>query len=181
MSLNYNQTNTTNFVLEVPDAGITKAFKLNIRKALIPGVSIPVTNTPLGEKGLGRANIPGSTFEFDPLMVDVLVDEDLQAWLDIYKWMLSINNYISHDNMGWKKDTLPEFITLHILNNNKDKIVMSIHYYGAWPNVMGDLSYDSTEESDPAMFLNVTFQYKYYAVEKNGVIISTRESIKNQF
>ncbi|ADG60056.1 gp3 tail completion and sheath stabilizer protein [Acinetobacter phage Acj9] len=173
----YNQTNKTNFAVDIPDAGITKAFVLNVSSALIPGISIPVTNMPTGQGGLGRANIPGSTFEFEPLVVRVLMDEDLQAWEDIYTWMLSINNYRTLYNEGWEPGVLPEFITLHIWNNSKTKILLSLHYYGAWPSTMGDLEFDFTDEGDPPVYANVTFQYKYFAVERNGVIIETRERI----
>ncbi len=173
----FNQTNITNFVLDIPDADITSAFKLNVQSALIPGISIPVTNSPLGTKGLGRANIPGSTFEFDPLVVRVLIDENLDAWTQVYQWMLSLNNYITHENNGWAEGTLPEFITLHVLSNDKSKILQSFHYYGAWPSQISDLEYNFTEESDPAPFVTVTFQYRYFAVEKNGSIIISRPSI----
>lgn len=176
----FNQTNATNFVLDIPDAGLTDAFQLNISSALIPGMSIPVTNTALGNKGLGRANIPGSTFEFEPLVVRVLMDEHLQSWVEIYKWMLSINNYITHDNNGWNPNVLPPFITLHILNNDKTKDILTLHYFGAWPQTVGDLEYDFTVDGDPAIYANITFQYKYFAVERNGVIIDTRESITDQ-
>ncbi|EQA7786709.1 hypothetical protein ACX818_001295 [Acinetobacter baumannii] len=179
MTLHYNQTNITNFRLDVPDAHITEAFNLNVQSALIPGISIPAVNTPLGNKGLARANRPGTTFEFEPLVLRVLVDEKLDAWEDVYRWMLSINNYITHDNTGSIEGVLPEFITLHILSNDKKDIVMSIHYHGAWPQMMGDLEFNYTEESDPAMYVNVTFNYSYFTVEKNGVIIETRQSISD--
>ena len=176
----YNQTNITNFRLDIPDADITKAFSLNVQSALIPGIRIPVTDMPLGNKGLGRAKLPGSTVDYDPLIVRVLVDENLDAYTDIYTWMLSINNYITHDNEGWKENVLPTCITLHILNNNRTKIVMSIHYYGAWPSDMADLEYNLTDESDPAVFLNVTFNYRYFTIEKDGIIITHRKTMEEQ-
>lgn len=177
MSVAYNQTNITNFALDIPDANITRAFKLNVQSALIPGIRIPPTNTPAGTKGLARANLPGSTVEFDPLVVRFLVDENLDAWVDLYTWMLSINNYLTHDNMGWNEGTLPKFITLHILDNTKENIVMSIHYYGAWCSDLGEIEYTFVEDSDPAVSCVATFNYKYYVIEKNGRIIETRESI----
>lgn len=176
----FNQTNITNFALDVPDAHITRAFVLNVQTALIPGISIPVTNVPSGTFGLGRANIPGSTFEYEPLVTRVLVDENLDAWEDIYKWMLSINNYRTLHSEGWEDGVLPPFITLHVWNNSKTKILMSIHYYNAWPSNMGDLEFNYTEDSDPAVYVNVTFQYASFAVERNGVIIEHRESISGQ-
>lgn len=180
MSL-FNQTNVTNFVLDVPDAGITHAFSANVQTALIPGVSIPVTDVPLGQGGIGRAKVPGSTFEFEPLMVRVLVDENLDAWVDLLKWMISLNNYQTLDSNGWEPGVLPEFISLHILDNSKTKIVMSVHYYGAWPSSLSDLEYSFAEDADPAIFVNATFNYRYFAVEKNGVIIETRESMNEKF
>jgi hypothetical protein len=180
LSAFFNQTNITNFALDVPDANITEAFKLNVQTALIPGISIPVTNTSLGPRGVGRANRPGSTFEFEPLVCRVLVDENLDAWLDIYKWMLALNNYMTQESNGWEPGVLPPFITLHILNNDKTKTVMSVHYYNAWPSMMGDLEYSFTDDGDPAINLNVTFHYSHFAIEKNGVIIETRESISDK-
>lgn len=177
MSLN-NLSNITNFLLEIPDAGITEAFKLNVQNALIPGVRIPVTETPSGTKGLGRARLPGSTFEFDPLTIRFQVDEDLKSWLELYRWMLSINNYLTLENEGWMDGVLPKFISLHILDNTKSKSVMIIHYHGAWVSDLGEMEYSYTEESDPAITCMATFQYKYFEVEVNGQIITSRKSIK---
>lgn len=179
MTLQFNQTNITNFRLDIPDAGISHAFSLNIQSALIPGISIPTVNTPLGKKGLARANRPGTSFEFEPLVCRVLIDEGLQAWIDIYTWMLSLNNYLTHDNNGVKPGVLPEFISLHIMSNDKTTILMTIHYHNAWPQMIGDLEFNYIEESDPAIFANVTFQYSHFTVEKNGVIIDTRKGISD--
>lgn len=180
MSLNYNQTNITNFRLEIPDANITAGFKLNVQTALIPGIRIPVTNTPSGKQGLGRASLPGSSVEFDPLVCRFLVDENLTSWIDLYKWIIAINNYMTHDNVGWKEGTLPEFISLHILDNTKENIVLTIHYYGAWCSEMSEIEYTYTEDSDPAVTCVATFHYKYYVVEKDGIIIDTRESMEQK-
>lgn len=180
MSINYNQTNISNFVLDIPDANITRAFKLNVQSALIPGLRIPVTDAPSGTKGLGRAKLPGSTIEFDPLVCRFLVDEEMKSWLDLYLWMISINNYATLENNGWEEGVLPKFITLHILNNTKTDIVLSIHYYGAWISDLSEIEYNYTEDGDPAVTCVATFNYKYYVVEKDGIIIDTRESIKSQ-
>lgn len=177
MPLKYNQTNITNFLLDIPDANITKAFKLQVQSALIPGIRIPVTDVPSGLKGLGRARLPGSTVDFDPLTIRFMVDEDLQSWIDVYKWMISINNYMTDDNVGWKDGVLPKFISLHIMDNSKKKIVLTIHYYGAWPSDLNEIEYSYTDDGSPAMACVATFNYKYYIVEKDGIIINTRQSI----
>lgn len=172
----YNTSNTTNFLLDIPDAGITEAFKLNVQTALIPGIRIPVTNAPTGTQGLGRANLPGSTFEFDPLVVRFLLDEDLDSWLQLYEWMLSINNYLTLKSDAWNSGQVPEFITLHVLDNTKTKPVISFHYYGAWCSELSDIEYNYSEDGNPPMTSTATFFYKFVKIEKNGKIIETRRS-----
>ena len=179
MSL-FNQSNITNFVLEIPDAGITRAFKLNVSTCLLPGLRIPSTDVPLGPQGLARAKLPGSTVEFDPLVVRFLVDREFQSWIDIYSWMISLNNHHTLKSEGWKDKVLPKFITLHILNNTKTEIMMSVHYYGAWPSNLAEIDFSFTEEGDPAVSCVATFEYKYFEIEKNGVIIKKREAISDR-
>lgn len=176
MSL-YNQTNTTNFVLEIADAGLTEAFKMNVQMALIPGIHIPPSNLPSGTQGIGRANLPGSTIEFDPLVVRFLVDRELSSWLEIYKWMLTLNNYSTHKSTAWLPKGQPEAVTLHILNNKKTDIVMSIHYYGAWPSDLTEVEFNYAEDGDPAITSTATFQYKYFEVEIDGKIVQGRPQV----
>ncbi|MFT2526183.1 phage tail protein, partial [Escherichia coli] len=72
------------------------------------------------------------TFEHDPLVIRFLVDEDLNSWLQMYQWMLSINNYVDFNSQAWKPGFTPPHVSVHMLDNSKKKIVMSFHYYGAW-------------------------------------------------
>lgn len=173
----FNQTNTTNFILEVSDAGMTQAFKLNVQDVTLPGIHIPISDVPGSTQGIHRAKLPGSTVEFDPLVVNFLVDRELKSWLDVYKWMLSLNNYVTHDSEAWHPKGLPEAITLHILDNNKQKIVMSIHYYGGWPSDLSEIQYSYKEDSDPAIIATATFNFKSFAVEIDGTIVTGRPQI----
>lgn len=173
----YNQTNTTNFILEVSDAGLTESFKFNVQAVTLPGVHIPPSNVPGGTQGINRASLPGSTMEFDPLIVNFLCDRDLKSWLSIYKWMLSLNNYVTHESKAWHPKGQPEAISLHILDNNRQDIVMTIHYYGAWPSDLSEIEYSYKEDSDPALQATATFNFKSFAVEIDGIIVEGRPQI----
>ncbi|AHY25128.1 tail completion and sheath stabilizer protein [Pectobacterium bacteriophage PM2] len=176
MSL-FNQTNVTNFILEVADNGLTEAFKLNCQSVMLPGIHIPPSDVPGGTQGIHRAKLPGSTVEFDPLVATFLVDRSLSGWLDVYKWMLSLNNYITHESKAWHSSGQPPAVTVHILNNTKTEIVMSIHYYGAWPSDMSELEFNYREDSDPAVPCTISFNYKSFAVEIDGTIVSGRPQL----
>lgn len=174
----FNQTNITNFIVDIPDAGITKAFSLNAQSATIPGIRIPITETPSGTRGVGRSQLPGSTIEHDPLMIRFLVDEDMQSWLSMYQWMLSINNYIDFNSQNWVPGYKPPHVTVHILDNSKTKIVMSVHYYDAWCSDLSEIEFNYTEEGDPAVICTATLPYKYMQIEKDGKIIVSKQSIE---
>lgn len=176
MSLN-NQTNVTNFILEVSDSGLTETFKLNCQAVTLPGIHIPMDDLPGSTQGIHRMKRPGSTIEFDPLIVQFLCDRELNGWLDIYKWMLSLNNYTTHESKGWHPKGQPEAVTVHILDNTKTKIVMSIHYYGAFPSDLSEIEFNYREDSDPAVPVTATFGYKSFEVEIDGIIVQGRPQI----
>lgn len=178
MSL-FNQSNITNFILEVSDNGLTEAFKLNAQSVIIPAVRITPSDVPGSTQGIHRAQLPGSSISFDPLIVNILVDENLQGWLGIYKWMLSLNNYVTHDSKAWHPRGTPKAVTVHILDNSKTKIVMSIHYYDAWPSDLGELEYNLTEDGDPKISCMVTLPFKSFAVEIDGTIVEGRPQLDN--
>lgn len=177
----FNQTNTTNFVLEVADSGLTKAFKLNVQSSPIPGVRIPISEIPGGTQGLTRAQVPGSTTEFDPLTVRFLLDSNFESWVAMYKWMLSSNNYVDRERSGWRDpdNNFPKAATMHVLNNDKDDIILSVHFYGAWCSDLSEIEFNLAEDTDIAMTCTAIIPYKYFEVEKDGIIITGRKTMSD--
>lgn len=175
----FNQSNITNFVVEIPDAGLTSAFSLNAQSANIPGIRIPQVETVTGPQGLGRAMRAGTTFEHDPLVIRFLVDENLDSWLQMYQWMLTTNNYLTGENTAQDSGGAPDYITVHILDNNKTKIVLSVNYYKPFISDLSEIEYNYTEEGDPAMVCTATIPFVFMQVEKDGVIITKRENINS--
>lgn len=175
----FNQTNTTNFVLEISDAGLTKAFKLNVQSAPLPSIRIPVSEVPGSTQGMTRAQLPGSTTEFDPITVRFLVDVNFESWIEMYQWMLATNNYADRDRSGWRdpENSFPSAVTLHVLNNNKDDIIFSVHFYGAWCSELSEIEFSLIEDSDPAMICTAIMPYKYFEIEKDGIIITGRKNM----
>lgn len=173
----FNQTNITNFVMEVNDASLTQSFKLNIQSAPVGSIRVPPSDVPGSTQGMHRSMLPGSTTEFEPLNVRFLVDEQLESWLDMYKWQLSVNNYVDRDRSGWHSDKNGTTVTFHVLDNDKRNIVMSIHYYGAWCMDLSEIEYSYIEDTDIAMVCTAIIPYKYFEVEKDGIIITGRKSI----
>ncbi|AAQ81453.1 gp3 [Aeromonas phage 31] len=170
MALN-NQSNITNFLLDIPASAGIKVALMNVQQASIPGFRIPPTELPLGEQGTARQNIPSTTTEFDPLIVRILLDEDYDAYFEIYRWMLSINDYARQTPTMWGTTSQPPGVTLHVLSNSKHDIVASFNYQGAWPSEIGEIEYSYTEEGDVSAYFTVTFFFKYFEIERKGQLV----------
>lgn len=183
MSMNpqiFNQANVTNFIVDIPDSGITSAFSLNAQSAVIPGIRIPQVETVTGPQGLGRAYRAGTTFEFDPLTVRFLVDEDLDSWLQIYQWMITTNNYLTGENTAQKSGGAPDYVTVHILDNSKTKIVLSVNYYKPFISDLSEIEFSYTEEGDPQMICTATIPFTFMQVEKDGKVVTSRKNITQE-
>lgn len=174
-----NQSNITNFVLDIPDSGLTKSFQLNCQTATLPGIRIVPIDLPSGPMGKGRAQLAGSSTEFDPITVRFILDENLKSWLEIYKWMLTINNYVGHASTASYPSAAPEAILLHMLDNEKKDIVLTFILKSAWPSALSEVEYDYSQEGDQVMVCNATFSYKYFEVEQDGQIIVGRPIIND--
>lgn len=174
-----NAVNITNFRLEIPDQKATEAFQVLVQKANLCAMRIPAQDFALGPQGVGRQHLMGATTEFDPLIVRVVVDEELQSYLQIYRWMISLNDYAYYDpsmhgtsNNGNVEP--PKAMTLHVLNNSKTEIIASFNYINAYPMEISELEFDYTQDGDPIMTVDVQFGFKYLEIEQNGQVIRPR-------
>lgn len=164
----YNQTNNTNFKVEVQKNQATN-FTLNVQRTTIPGMRITVVETP-SMHGLHRQHIQGSATEFEPLTLTFLVDEELQSYLDVYEWMLKINNYQTGSSQPIHDTS--QNLTVHILDNNKQALPVTFEFVDSFPYELGDLEYSYTEEGVLYMTCTATFHYKRMNVYKKGVKIT---------
>ena len=170
----YNQTNITNFILVIPQDKVTTGFVLNAQNAEIPGINIPITMAPAQTQGLSTGAFPGSGFEFDPLNVTFLLDENMDAWVQMYKWMLATNNYIDRNQSGWMNNDLPRPVSLHILDNTKQNIILTINLYGCWCSALSPVSFDYRTTEDPAPTCVATLHFRNMTVEKDGSTVIGR-------
>lgn len=169
-----NPAHKTNFRLDIPDAGATKRFEMNVQSLTIPSMEIEPVMIQLNPQSQGM--LPGSSARFDPLNIRFLLDEDLSAYVDIYKWMISIVDYAKNSSTAQDVGTVPRTVLLHVLDNSKTKILLTWRFHDAWPSMIGNIDYEYTDESNSPMTTDVTFMYKSFEIEQNGVIIRPRDS-----
>ena len=168
-----NQSHKTNFRLDIPDAGVTQGFQVSIQNVVLPSVEIEPVRLPINK--MAQGDIPGSAMRFEPLTMRMLLDEDLNAYTEIFKWMTSIVDYKSGRSTAQIEGNSPNTLLLHILDNSKKKILITYKFIDPWPSNLGQVEWDYTEEGNPAITGDVTFSYKWFEIERNGVAIGPRQ------
>lgn len=151
-----------NFRIDIPDNNATRTFQWQIQTATIPGVSMEVASVTRGPKysKLANNNIAGTGTTYDDLSIQFLVDEDLQTYAEIYKWMITMNNPTGGSISDGK---VPVTILLHILDNNKDKIVATYRFINAFPKSISSVEWNYTESGDvETVTCEVEFEYSYF-------------------
>ncbi|QHJ78969.1 MAG: hypothetical protein [Caudoviricetes sp.] len=172
---NYSQK--TNFRLDIPNEQ-AEDFVINVQEVNVPSISIPATNFPINPTA--RGDLPGSAIEFEPITMRILLDENLNAYTDIYRWMLSIVDYKNSESTAWLPGGSPKTMLFHILDSTKEKILMTYVFDDPWPQMMGEIEFAYTDDVNLAMFCTVTFRYKTFTIEKNGVTIRPRPVAKGR-
>ena len=86
---NFNFFQPTNFkiVIDRKQYGNLEFFAQRVTH---PGISIPSPN--VSYKRVSSISIPGDTLSFDELSFDVIVDENLESYIEVYNWVTSLTD-----------------------------------------------------------------------------------------
>lgn len=134
----------------------------------IPGISMPeaIQGSPFT-----NISLPGETIEFEPLTVSFLVDEKMENWKSVFKWMNGLgfpidneqyNEYRNESKMNLSE--LQEFYSdgrLIIYDNNLSPI-QTINFVNLHPTSLGQLDFTNTSTDVEYLTATATFNYTLY-------------------
>lgn len=148
-----SNTVTANKNLLPVSGGFKMVFKSAPNTAyFLQNFTLPsVTN---GETTVARptvdAHFPGPKTTYDPLTVSMLVTEDMDNYLEMFKWIVA----------GEKFDD----ITIYILDskNRPNKMVI---FKDAFPTNMGAITFNAQDPEITYAQVDVSFRYNYFTIE----------------
>lgn len=156
-----NLTHRNNFRLDIPDEGFSN-FVWQVQSINIPDVTMetaPVIKGPKYSKLAGN-HIAGSGTTYGDLNITFLLDENLEAYAEMYKWMLTMNNPTGPSNHDGK---VPVTMLIHVLDNNKDKVTNTFRFINTFPKALDQIEWNYTEAGDvESITCNVTFECSYF-------------------
>lgn len=144
------------------------------QSANIPAISVLQTSQPTPFVQLPVA----AGFEYDDLNLSFLIDENLENYILIQKWLrgLGVPDSFSDRQLFEKQNTTNEGVynpntdgTLFVLNSNL-KTIAQIKFEDVYPISLNTLRFEATGTDTDYFTAEVTFKYKSYDVcNANGI------------
>jgi hypothetical protein len=151
-----NLLQPTKYLVTFPEISQTMYF---CQKANIPGVSLGMAIQQTPNLDLFHS---GTKLEYNTFDITFIVNEDLSAWTNIYKWM---NDLSSVDNNYTKRKESTKqaiFTVMSNLNNPKFRIKLN----NIFPLSLSDLEFDTTLSAEEHMLATATFRYDWFDLER---------------
>lgn len=157
-----NTMSATNhkFVLHKPD---TKVFNWNCQIFTLPDISISTAKATSSPK-IGTFELAGTALNFEKLTVRFLMDENIEAWQEIYAWIKElVDGYAPQPTTlyGVAESTA----SIHVLTNNHSSMGKIFTFHRLFPIRLGGIMFDTTVNTPETLTCDVTFMYDRYDLE----------------
>ena len=149
-------------------------FKVGINRKKFPNLEFFATGVIHPGLGMNATEIPfrriqsvpmaGASLNFGELTLDVILDENLTAYSEIYNWMHYI---VQNDDVLPSKATELKAATYADINvmilNSANNIIKTIVYREAIPTLLGDVSLLST--TGDVQYINCPMSFRFTTFE----------------
>lgn len=143
-------------------------FKVTLDSVRYPGLSCTIQNFTLPSVSTGPANyttprrnipMPGDKYEFDPLVITMLLKEDLENYETVFNWL--------KDCVETNDKPLSEKVSDIRVNifNGKNISQKVFTFVSAFPSNLGSILLNTTDASDEYLTVEATFQYAYFKID----------------
>lgn len=145
----------TKYILTFPEVSDAIYF---CQKANLPGVQLGMAEQQTPNLDLYHS---GTKLTYNTFDISFLVNEDVSAWTQIYKWMIDLS---SVENTYTKRKENKKQAILTIMSNlNNPK--MRIKFANPFPISLTDLEFDTTLSAEEHMVASASFRYDWFDIE----------------
>lgn len=181
-NLNINASNTTsglnNINLLQPSGfkvTIDRRYYDNIeffaQSVLHPTVSLAAVSLPY--KRVGTVSVAGDKLEFSELQMNVLLDENMNSYIEIYRWLKRLveQKQVNPGDMQIQRPfgdtaaiTSEADITISVLSSHNQPI-RRLRYIDCVPTSLGDVSFEAAIGDVQPLVFPLSFRYSYFEIE----------------
>lgn len=139
----------------------SKAFSINMQQFKIPRLYAYISEQPTP---LLSIPIRGNKMVYDLLEVSYIIDENLEAWVELYTWMTEL--YSPSNTKQYKEKTqdyVDGFILVYSSSNNP---ILRVEFKGLFPVKIDEVGFDIEEPSTEPVKSKVEFAFMSLEVKK---------------
>jgi hypothetical protein len=135
----------------------------------LPGVTLGSTEfaTPLRD-----VPIAGNKLSYNEFDITFMVDEQLQSWNELYKWLLAMGSPKSIDERRRFNVLQNEYATFPSYYSDSALTIMSalnnpllrINFMRMFPISISDIKFDTQLSADTIVTATAKFQYEYFEI-----------------
>jgi hypothetical protein len=120
----------------------------------------------LGIPRLAGLPMPGESLTFNELSTNIILDENLEGYSEMYNWILRLVNTnmgtSSRGSIATNRDA-PTYadITLSILSSHNNQ-TKQVRYLDCIPTSLGDIVFESTADGQTFITFAASFRFNYF-------------------
>ena len=124
----------------------------------IPSLTVPAASAPYTQ---GEQFFPGTANEFDELSLSFLVDENLDNYEELYRW---ITQQRSYENQVPRNDKESFMVSDGVLvtMTNSFNAGRTFYFKDLFPVTLGTLHFDTSVDTVQPVECTVSFRYSYF-------------------
>jgi len=127
--------------------------------------SVQIGTPEIAFRNVSPVPLGGDKFIFSELDVNVILDEDMRAYEEMYSWMkrvVEVNNLTATQKNAANIPSAAD-ITLMILSSHNNQ-TKKITYRDAVPTGLGNISFEATSTGTEFLVVPVSFRYNYFDI-----------------
>ncbi len=173
---NFNYLQPTSFKL-VLDRTNYPNLEFFCQTVTHPGMLMSAAEVPF--RKIQAIPFPGDKLTFNELSANIIVDEEMQGYAEMYNWMRRLLDTDMQAPTLRSRTNPPHFadITLHILNSTNN-LSKQIRYLDCIPTSLGDIQFESTSSGDTYITFGASFRFSYFELKN---VNTTTGSITDSF
>ncbi len=134
-----------------------------------PGVT--VTSAPMAYKRIATVGLPGDTLTIDELGFEIIVDENMNSYIEMYNWAKSqtedrrgiLGDNPLYRDISSPTDTHEADISVLLLTNS-NKVVKTIKYIDCVPTSLSALNFAATVGEPSQVTFQASFRNEYFTI-----------------
>ena len=157
-NFNYMQPTSFKLVIDRRNSPNLEFFCQNVTH---PGMIMNPVELPV--RRLAGLPFPGDTLTFNELSTNILLDENLESYTEMFDWIRRLleNNMFDRNPSG--KSSQPNYadITLSILSSHNNQ-TKQVRYIDCVPTSLGDINFESTASGQEFITFAASFRFNYF-------------------